>query len=228
MATGATGVGIHAGKGVVITGGASGIGRGCAERFVREGARVLVIDRDQEGLAALASDFPDDVLTTLADVTDEVQIEAAFDHAVASFGGIDVCINNAGIIQPFVNVEDLDFDTEALKLLLGSDDVRAGEVFVVDWGLAFHVGGAAGQERLHAGVERAPHILLVGSVGGVAALRADGQRRRELVRDAARIVRAGAIAHDAGGIVAGARVSGAALPVEQRGGEREREEGPWW
>jgi len=90
--------GPHAGKSVVITGGASGIGRGCAERFVRDGARVLVIDRDEVGLAALASAYPGRVLTAVADVTDEEQIEAAFDRAVEAFGGIDVCVNNAGII----------------------------------------------------------------------------------------------------------------------------------
>jgi len=98
VSTQAAAAGIHAGKRVVITGGASGIGRGCCERFVREGARVLVIDRDEAGLAALAADYPDEVLTVVADVTDEDQIEAAFDRAVDAFGGIDVCVNNAGII----------------------------------------------------------------------------------------------------------------------------------
>lgn len=88
----------HSGKGVVITGGASGIGRGCAERFVRDGARVLVIDRDEVGLASLAAAHPDRVLTAVADVTDEDQIDDAFDRAVDAFGGIDVCVNNAGII----------------------------------------------------------------------------------------------------------------------------------
>jgi meso-butanediol dehydrogenase/(S,S)-butanediol dehydrogenase/diacetyl reductase len=90
--------GLHAGKGVVITGGASGIGRGCAERFIRDGARVLVIDRDKAGLDALAADHSDAVIPFVADVTDEAQLDAAFDAAVDAFGGIDVCVNNAGII----------------------------------------------------------------------------------------------------------------------------------
>lgn len=90
--------GVHAGKGVVITGGASGIGRGCAERFVRDGARVLVIDRDEQGLASLAAEYPAAVVPFVADVTDEGQLDRAFDTAVETFGGVDICVNNAGII----------------------------------------------------------------------------------------------------------------------------------
>lgn len=90
--------GRHAGKGVVITGGASGIGRGCVERFVRDGARVFVIDRDEAGLDDLVAGHRDSVIPFVADVTDEAHLDAAFDAAVQAFGGIDVCVNNAGII----------------------------------------------------------------------------------------------------------------------------------
>jgi NAD(P)-dependent dehydrogenase (short-subunit alcohol dehydrogenase family) len=92
-------MGAHDGKGVVVTGGASGIGRGCVERFVRDGARVLVADRDVDTARALQSELPQgSVEVAECDVTDEQQVDAAFTQAVESFGRLDVAVNNAGII----------------------------------------------------------------------------------------------------------------------------------
>jgi NAD(P)-dependent dehydrogenase (short-subunit alcohol dehydrogenase family) len=91
-------MGVHDGKGVVVTGGASGIGRGCVERFVRDGARVLVVDRDEAGGRALVSEHAGQVLFSECDVTDETQVDAAFARAVEEFGRVDIAVNNAGII----------------------------------------------------------------------------------------------------------------------------------
>lgn len=84
------------GRRILITGGGSGIGRATVERFLVEGARVSVLDRDEAGLAALASEHPE-VLTMAGDVSDAKAVEAAFRVLDDAVGGVDVLIANAGI-----------------------------------------------------------------------------------------------------------------------------------
>jgi meso-butanediol dehydrogenase/(S,S)-butanediol dehydrogenase/diacetyl reductase len=85
------------GKRVVITGGASGIGEATTERFVAEGARVVVFDRDLPGGEKLRNRLPGLAGFIPCDVSDLDRIPAAFAEAVAIMGGVDVLINNAGI-----------------------------------------------------------------------------------------------------------------------------------
>src|SRR6201997_541854 len=82
-------------KRVLITGGASGIGAATAARFLAEGSRVCVLDRDAEACARIKHE--PGALAIVADVTDLVQVEAAFAEAVRLMDGVDVLINNAGI-----------------------------------------------------------------------------------------------------------------------------------
>ena len=82
-------------KRVLITGGASGIGAATAARFLEEGSRVCVLDRDAEACARIKHELA--VLAIIADVTDLMQVEAAFAEAVRLMAGVDVLINNAGI-----------------------------------------------------------------------------------------------------------------------------------
>lgn len=85
-----------AGKVAVITGGASGIGRGTVQRFVAEGARVLIADiKDAEG-RALAGELGGEAVYHRCDVLEEADIEAAMAKAVETFGGLDILFNNAG------------------------------------------------------------------------------------------------------------------------------------
>ncbi len=86
-----------AGKKVLITGGASGIGAATAARFLEEGSQVCVLDRDAERCEAIRHELPGIAEAIIADVTDLMQVEAAFAEAVRATGGIDVLINNAGI-----------------------------------------------------------------------------------------------------------------------------------
>jgi rhamnulose-1-phosphate aldolase/alcohol dehydrogenase len=91
-----------AGKIALITGGAGGIGRATAERFLSEGACVMLLDRDVAILAeagfALQKIAGKDVLSTaVCDVTDEAQVLAAYDACAREFGGVDVVVANAGI-----------------------------------------------------------------------------------------------------------------------------------
>jgi len=84
-------------KRVLITGGASGIGAATAARFLEEGARVVVLDRDEKGRAEIQRRLPTLSGTVAADVSSLPQVQAAFGQAVQLMGGVDVLINNAGI-----------------------------------------------------------------------------------------------------------------------------------
>ena len=84
-------------KRVLITGGASGIGAATAARFLEEGSRVCVLDRDETAGARIKQGLPDLEQAIIADVTDLMQVEAAFAEAIRLMDGVDVLINNAGI-----------------------------------------------------------------------------------------------------------------------------------
>lgn len=84
-------------KRVLITGGASGIGAATAARFLEEGSRVYVLDRDRSACARIEAELPGLDAAVIADVTDLNQVEAAFGEAVRIMGAVDVLINNAGI-----------------------------------------------------------------------------------------------------------------------------------
>jgi meso-butanediol dehydrogenase / (S,S)-butanediol dehydrogenase / diacetyl reductase len=84
-------------KRVLITGGASGIGAAAAARFVEEGARVVVLDRDEAGCARLLAQLPALAGTVVADVSDPGAVANAFRSVDHICGGVDVLVNNAGI-----------------------------------------------------------------------------------------------------------------------------------
>src|ERR1700690_1766642 len=84
-------------KRVLITGGASGIGAATAARFLEEGSRVCVLDRDAQACAHIRHELPALGEAIIADVTDLMQVEAAFAEALRLMDGVDVLINNAGI-----------------------------------------------------------------------------------------------------------------------------------
>jgi NAD(P)-dependent dehydrogenase (short-subunit alcohol dehydrogenase family) len=84
-------------KRVLITGGASGIGAATAARFLEEGSRVCILDRDAKACEAIRQQMPGISAAIIADVTDLMQVEAALADAVRIMEGVDVVINNAGI-----------------------------------------------------------------------------------------------------------------------------------
>ena len=93
-------------KRVLITGAASGIGAATARRFVEEGARVIVMDRDEAGLQMIATELSGLTGTLQADVSDPDSVAAAFRELDGLCAGLDVLINNAGISirHPFVEI----------------------------------------------------------------------------------------------------------------------------
>lgn len=86
-------------KVAVITGGAQGIGRATCERFVRDGASVVIADVADEAGAELAEALGDKAVFVHTDVTDADSAAAAMQAAVDHFGGLDVVVNNAGITR---------------------------------------------------------------------------------------------------------------------------------
>jgi NAD(P)-dependent dehydrogenase (short-subunit alcohol dehydrogenase family) len=105
------------GKRAVVTGGASGIGRATAERFAREGARVLIADRNLEaGAAAVEAIRGDggqaDFIPT--EMTDEASVAGLFAQADSLMGGIDVLVSNAGwsLTEDLLGIEPADWQRD--------------------------------------------------------------------------------------------------------------------
>jgi len=81
----------------VITGGASGLGEGTARHFLREGANVVLVDRNGERGQALAKELGEHAVFVQADVTNSDHLQAAMDTAVSKFGSLQILVNCAGI-----------------------------------------------------------------------------------------------------------------------------------
>jgi NAD(P)-dependent dehydrogenase (short-subunit alcohol dehydrogenase family) len=84
-------------KAVFVTGAARGIGAECAKRCAAKGAKVALVGLEPEELERTAAECGPDAVWFEADVTDRESLQAAVDGTVERFGGIDVCISNAGI-----------------------------------------------------------------------------------------------------------------------------------
>lgn len=84
----------------MLTGAGSGIGRACALALAREGARVALIGRRQDRLEAVAREIGKNALVVAADVSKKSEIDQMVEQIVASFGGLNVLVNNAGVLHP--------------------------------------------------------------------------------------------------------------------------------
>jgi NAD(P)-dependent dehydrogenase (short-subunit alcohol dehydrogenase family) len=88
------------GKTVLITGGSRGLGLVMAREFAREGARLVLCARDETELHRARTDLEGfDVMTVPCDVTDKQAVTEMIERVSARFGGVDVLVNNAGVIQ---------------------------------------------------------------------------------------------------------------------------------
>ena len=98
-------------KTVVVTGGSRGIGRAIALRFAAEGARVVVSANEQraENVAAEARAAGGEAVAVLADVVDKAQVQNLYEEAEKRFGGVDVSVQNAGVIT-IAKIEDMTED----------------------------------------------------------------------------------------------------------------------
>lgn len=85
-----------------ITGGSRGIGKGIAETFAEEGAKIAIIDINEEALNEVEAEFKEKgytILTMQANVVNAEEVEAAMEQVVSQFGSLDILVNNAGIIR---------------------------------------------------------------------------------------------------------------------------------
>lgn len=95
------------GKTALVTGGASGLGEGTVRAFVREGARVLIADVQDERGERIAKDFDGAAVFQYMDVTEEASVAAAVDRAVAEFGRLDCMFANAGIVGTVGPIDEI-------------------------------------------------------------------------------------------------------------------------
>jgi short-subunit dehydrogenase len=100
------------GKVIVVTGGGNGMGRELTLRLLKKGARVAAVDLNQTALeqtAALAGELNSRLSLHVVNITDREVVSNLPEVVIKAHGCVDGVINNAGIIQPFVRINDLDF-----------------------------------------------------------------------------------------------------------------------
>ena len=103
------------GKIAAVTGGGSGMGKAISQAYAREGARVVVTDLNLEAARGVAEQITTgggEAIPVQTDVRDQAQAQAMIDAAVATYGGLDVLVNNAGVgkIVPFLETTNEDWD----------------------------------------------------------------------------------------------------------------------
>ncbi|MEX1134922.1 MAG: SDR family oxidoreductase [Acidimicrobiia bacterium] len=99
-------------KVLVVTGGGNGIGRQVVLELIRRGARVAAVDIREESLSETAqlASAGDRLATYVVDITDRAATQALPERVIAAHGTVDGLVNVAGIIQPFVRLNDLDYE----------------------------------------------------------------------------------------------------------------------
>lgn len=102
------------GKVIVVTGAGSGIGRELTYQLLNKGAQVFAVDKNANALKALVDNCPSSLKSNLfsaqADLINKEEVESLAEKAITQFGHVDCIINNAGMIQPFVRINDLDYE----------------------------------------------------------------------------------------------------------------------
>lgn len=94
------------GKTVMITGASRGIGAAAARVFAAAGANVALLARSQDSIAEIAREIGEKAIAIPCDVSRYWEVEAAVDACVTAFGGLNVLINNAGVIEPISHLAD--------------------------------------------------------------------------------------------------------------------------
>jgi NADP-dependent 3-hydroxy acid dehydrogenase YdfG len=136
---------------IVVTGGGNGIGRELVLHLLSRGASVAAVDRDEAGLKATADLAVSPRLSThVVNLIDRAAVEALPAAVIAKHGAVDGIINNAGIIQPFVRLNELGYDA-------------IDRVFDVNWRGTLHMTKAFLPHLLARPVA---HIANISSMGG--------------------------------------------------------------
>jgi meso-butanediol dehydrogenase/(S,S)-butanediol dehydrogenase/diacetyl reductase len=100
---------------IFITGGSCGIGRDCAKAYATEGAKVVVVARDKDGVKKVATELGAEHLGIVCDVTRDSEVKTAIEKTLSRYGKLDAIHNNAGISHPSKPVhETSDAEWDAL------------------------------------------------------------------------------------------------------------------
>jgi 3-oxoacyl-[acyl-carrier protein] reductase len=105
------------GRVAFVTGGSRGIGKAIVQLFAEEGAKVAIIDLNEEALNETTNELKEkgyDVYSKVANVTDASQVESAVKEVVDMFGSIDILVNNAGVIRDNLLFKMTDSDWETV------------------------------------------------------------------------------------------------------------------
>jgi 3-oxoacyl-[acyl-carrier protein] reductase len=101
------------GKTALVTGAGSGIGKCIAETYVREGARVAVVDLDADAAKNVSRAIGNNVIALRCDVSKKADFAAAVEGTLAAFGALDILVNNAGathVNKPMLEIDEAEFD----------------------------------------------------------------------------------------------------------------------
>ena len=112
-------------KVAIVTGGARGIGRACAERLLRDGARVVIADVNDADGQTVASDLStggNEALYVSCDVSERLDVHNLLAASLEAFGRIDILVNNAGVLDdaPFLQLDEAEFERVIKINLKGS------------------------------------------------------------------------------------------------------------
>lgn len=130
--------GRFSGRVAFVTGGSRGIGKAITERFAQEGAKVAIIDINEEALSEAREDFNSkgyDFIAIKANVVNSEEVETVMEQVVKKFGSLDILVNNAGIIRDnlLFKMSDSDWDQVIDVHLKGAFNTsRAAQQYMVE------------------------------------------------------------------------------------------------
>ncbi len=142
----------HAGRVAIVTGAARGIGRAIAERLLTDGHSVAIVDRDGPAANAAAQALGERAQAITCDITDAAAVNAMIWHVHATWGRVDVLVNNAGIVgpnKPLAEVTDEEWaGVLAINLTGVFNCCRAAvpQMIANDWGRIVNIDSIAGKE----------------------------------------------------------------------------------